>query len=131
VAFRIFSLIAFILVLVQAPPATLWAQAPYAPQAPMMPPQGPPAQGGQGQQPSEYAFKPDLSNPQYGQCLQMERQWKGLWNQYYQLYYQHRQMNPADPSYGQLSHHLGALKMQLDAAWQQFSSQCIYFRSRR
>ena len=108
-----------------------WAQAQYPPQT-GPPPGGPPPPMRQAPQdrPAEYAFRPDLTNPQYGKCLQMEKQWQQLWQQYYQQYYQHRNMNPADPSYAQLTWHLQNLRQQLDAAWSQFSSQCIYFRTR-
>ncbi len=109
--------------------------------------QQPPVQGvpQQGQQPREtrpvpgehaaagtaYAFKPDLTNAQYGRCLSMERHWKNLWQQYNEGYNNARQMYPADPRLTELSYHLANLKQQLDAAWQQFSSECIYFPQRK
>ena len=108
------------------------AQAPYPPQT--GPPPGapaPPMRQAPQDQPTEYAYRPDLTNPQFGQCLQMEKQWRHLWEQYYQYYHQHRMMNPADPAYTQLTWHLRNLKQQLDAAWNQFSSQCIYFPTHR
>lgn len=120
-----------------------WGQAPYgqppmqpggqgyqpmAPPQPMQP--GPPA-APQQEQPLEYAFRPDLTNPQYGQCLQMEKQWKALWQQYYHFYNQHRMMNPADESYRQMTQYVMGLKQQLDYAWATFSAQCIHFPSRR
>lgn len=109
-----------------------WAQGPYPPQTGPPPgAYGPPMGQAPEQQPLEYAFRPDLTNPQYGQCLQIEKQWRHLWEQYYQYYQQHRTMNPADPAYAQLTWHLRNLKQQLDAAWSQFSSQCIYFPTRR
>jgi hypothetical protein len=123
--------------------AAAWAQAPYGqpplppggqgyqpmiPQQPMQP--GPPA-APQQEQPSEYAFRPDLTNPQFGQCLQMEKQWQALWNQYYHFYDQHRMMNPADDSYRAMTQYVLSLRQQLDQAWAAFSAQCIYFPSRR
>lgn len=112
-------------------PCTGWTQAQYPPQA--GPPPGaygpPPAQV--PQQPLEYAFRPDLTNPEYGQCLQMEKYWQNLWQQYYQIYQRHRMTNPSDPAYAQLTWQAGNVKQQLDAAWNDFSSRCIYFPSRR
>ena len=111
-----------------------YAQAP-SPQLPpgQPPPYGPP--GSQGppaaaQQPLEYAFRPNLTNPEYGQCLQMEKHWQGLWNQYNQLYQQARMMNQRDPRYAQFTYQMYRLKQQLDAAWNNFSSRCVYFGSR-
>ena len=113
-------------------PLVVCAQAPY-PVQPGVPPAAPAPQPTQipQQQPTEYAFRPDLTNPQYGECLGLEKQWQTLWQNYYQLYYQHRMMNPNDPAYSQLTYHVRTLKQQLDNAWQQFSSQCIYFPTRR
>lgn len=113
-------------------PLVVHAQAPYPPQ-PSAPPAAPVPQPTQipQQQPTEYAFRPDLTNPQYGECLRLEKHWQALWQNYYQLYYQHRMMNPNDPAYSQLTYHVRAVKQQLDNAWQQFSSQCIYFPTRR
>lgn len=107
----------------QAPPPYLppGQPPPYAPGG-----QAPPAQ----QQPLEYAFRPDLTNPEYGQCLQLEKHWKMLWDQYNQLYNQARMMNQRDPRYAQLTYHLYHLKGQLDAAWNNFASRCVYFGSR-
>lgn len=108
--------------------------APGYPQQPMYPPQGqPPPQAPaqappQGQQPATYAFRPNLSNPEYGECLQIERQWKDLWNQYYQQYENYRRWGYADPNQaGIWQHHLSSLRQQLDQAWQNFSGRCIYF----
>jgi len=98
------------------------------PQQPMQP--GPPA-APQQEQPMEYAFRPDLTNPQYGQCLEMEKHWQAQWRQYYQFYHQHRTMNPSDPQYAQMTHYVQMLKQQLDHAWANFSSQCIHYPSRR
>jgi hypothetical protein len=108
------------------------AQAPYPAPPPMPPPPGQPGQPAPGpQQPLEYAFRPDLTNPQYGECLNLEKNWKMLWQQYAQAYQQARWMNPRDPQYAQMSYYLRNLKTQLDAAWQNFSSRCVYFpRSR-
>jgi hypothetical protein len=109
-----------------------YAQAP----PPHLPPGQPPpyAPGGQrppgNQQPLEYAFRPNLSNAEYGQCLQMEKHWKTVWNQYNQLYHQARMMNRQDPRYAQLTYQLYHLKRQLDSAWNNFASRCIYFGSR-
>src|SRR5271157_2435596 len=60
----------------QAQPAPGHPQAP--PAQPMQPPApGPPAQ--QQQMPGEYAFRADLTNPQYGECLGLERTWQANW----------------------------------------------------
>ncbi|MEW6349798.1 MAG: hypothetical protein AB1646_12100 [Thermodesulfobacteriota bacterium] len=96
------------------------------PQAqPPLPPQAPPPQQGAG---FAYTFRPDLTNPQFGQCLGLEKQWKGLWQQYYEAYQNATQMYPGDPRWAQVTHYLANLKQQLDAAWHQFSSQCVQFR---
>lgn len=87
----------------------------------------PPQQGAQpGALPQEYAFRPDLSNPEYGMCLKMEKNWKALWNNYYQLYNQLRMMSPNDPRYAQMARYAYGVKARLDAAWQSFSSRCTY-----
>lgn len=104
-----------------------WAQAPYY--APPSMPQGAPspaAGGGPGKGP-EYAFRPNLTNPEYGRCLQLEQHWRGMWQQYYDLYQQHRMMNPRNPAYRRLTYHLQLLRQQLDAAWNVFTSRCIHF----
>jgi hypothetical protein len=136
-------------------PAVSLAQAPYAPpptapQAPGMPPGQPayppnapvqtqPAPGvpvqpqqipQQQDQHLEYAFRPDLTNPEFGMCLNLEKQWKDMWQRYYQLYSQIRTMNPNDPQYAQVTYYARMLKSQLDAAWNDFSSKCVYFPKR-
>jgi hypothetical protein len=112
------------------------AQVPYVPQAPV-PQQAP--QAAPRQQPApvdqqrslEYAFRPDLSNPEYGECLNLERHWKTLWNSYTQSYQQAAMMHPSDPRYAQMASYVNSLRQQLDAAWNNFSSRCVYFpRSR-
>jgi hypothetical protein len=80
---------------------------------------------------AEYAFRPDLDNRQYGECLQLEKTWKGLYNQYYQFYQYYRMMPPSDPKAAEMSYYLNSLKQQLDAVWRNFSSRCIYFPERR
>ena len=135
--------------------AVCLAQAPYgpppaAPRSPMMPPSQPgvprnaPVQPQrtptvpmqpqpvpqQQNQPLEYAFRPDLTNPEYGQCLNLEKQWKALWQRYYQIYSQVRMMNPNDPQYAQVTYYARMVKSQLDAAWNHFSSKCVYFPKR-
>lgn len=108
----------------QAPPS------PYPPQV-QPPPQAPGTQPPPGfQQPLEYAFRPELTNPEYGQCLAMEKQWKDLWNQYNQLYHQARMLNPRDPRYAQMTYYLYDLKRRLDGAWNNFAARCVYFGSR-
>ena len=109
-------------------------QAP--PQAPVqaMPRPGPPprqtVQPAPQQMPSEYAFRPNLSNPEFGECLQLERNWKTLWNSYYQAYYHAQRMSPSDPQYQQMAAYVNNLRYQLDAAWSNFSGKCIYFPRR-
>ena len=98
----------------QGPPFGIQPQAPQQPQ-----------------QPLEYAFRPDLSNPQYGECLNLERRWKNLWQTYYQLYNQARMMNPSDPQYAQMANYVNYMKRQLDSAWADFSQRCVYFPNRR
>lgn len=100
------------------------------PQQPMYPSQSqvPVQPAPQGQQPLTYAFRPDLTNPEYGQCLQMEKQWKDLWHQYYQQYENYRRWGHADPTQVSIwQYTLTSLRQQLDQAWQAFSSRCIYF----
>jgi outer membrane biosynthesis protein TonB len=72
----------------QHPPVA--TQPPTAPQAPMQPNRPsqprPAAQRQPGTQPqpsyqaqgrpSEYAFRPNLTNPEYGQCLNLEKRWQ-------------------------------------------------------
>ena len=121
-------------------PASAWSQAPYPPQQPYpgqapMAPVGPPLQqqppAVQQEQPLEYAFRPDLSNPEYGECLRLEKNWRGLWQRYAQIYQQVRYMNPNDPQYRQMASYAQNMKQQLDSAWNDFSGKCIYFPSRR
>jgi hypothetical protein len=113
-----------------------WAQQPYGMQVPRVQPgpgglpmQQPPPQQPQpqSQQPLEYAFRPDLSNPQFGECLNLEKNWKVLWQRYAQEYQRFRMMSPSDSQYRQMAAYLQGLKQQLDAAWNTFSEQCIYF----
>lgn len=98
---------------------------PLPPRPPQQPIQQPTQQ--QPQQPQEYAFRPDLTNPQYGECLNLEKNWKGLWQRYAQEYQRFRMMSPSDSQYQQMAYYLQGLKQQLDAAWNTFSGQCVYF----
>lgn len=110
-----------------------WAQQPYGMQPPAIqpvpgrPPGPQPPPQPQPQQPLEYAFRPDLSNPQFGQCLNLEKNWKVLWQRYAQEYQRFRMMSPSDSQYRQMASYVQGLKQQLDAAWNTFSGQCIYF----
>jgi len=111
-------------------------QGTYAPPGPPpparpAPPPGvaPPAPQPQ-QRPMEYAFRPDLTNPEYGECLQLEKGWQGLWQRYAQYYQQFRSTRPDDPQYQQLAYIMQQLKSQLDTAWNEFSSRCVYFPRR-
>lgn len=94
---------------------------PQRPSAPQQAPQ---------QMESEYAFRPNLSNPEFGECLQLERNWKTLWNSYYQAYYHAQSMRPSDPQYQQMAAYVNNLRYQLDAAWANFSQRCVYFPRR-
>ncbi|MBI5250291.1 MAG: hypothetical protein HY912_12420 [Desulfomonile tiedjei] len=126
-------LLVLVLLLATVSPSSVPGQVPYQGQPPMMQPQ-PVPQGQQppgAQHPAEYAFRPDLTNPQFGECLNLEKTWKMLWQRYAQEYQRARMMNPRDPQYAQMSYYLQSLKAQLDAAWQNFSSRCVYFPSRR
>ncbi|MHB8204438.1 MAG: hypothetical protein ACYDHG_12135 [Desulfomonilaceae bacterium] len=110
------------------------AQYPAAPQqGPPMgyPPQQPPQAYQQQQQPLEYAFRPDLTNPEYGTCLDLEKRWKGLYQMYYSAYNQARMMNPSDPQYAQMAAYVNSMKAQMDAAWGDFSGRCVYFPKHR
>ncbi|HMK35127.1 MAG TPA: hypothetical protein VK463_08675 [Desulfomonilaceae bacterium] len=127
-----FCLAALLGLLVVAPACP--AQVPYGqPPAPMgqpIPgrPPGPQQQSQQQfQQPSAYAFRPDLTNPQFGECLNLEKTWKALWQRYAQEYQRFRMMNPRDAQYQQMALYLQGLKRQLDVAWDTFSSRCVYF----
>jgi len=106
------------------PPAMQPAQPPF-PQQPR-PPQ-PMPQTMNPQQPLEYAFRPDLTNPQFGECRQIEKNWKAVWQQYYYTYEQIRMMSPQDPRLQQMLSHAHQLKRQHDAAWQALCDRCIYF----
>jgi hypothetical protein len=115
-----------------------WPNAPQAPEPPQVAPPGsrqappPPQSGGVRQErPLEYAFRPELTNEEYGRCLKMEKHWKGLWQRYYDYYRQFAYASSQDPSYAQASYHLNQLKQELDAAWNAFSGQCVYFPARR
>jgi hypothetical protein len=108
----------------QYPQRTPQAPGQYAPQT-----QRPQVPASQRQQPQEYAFRPNLTNQEYGECLGLERNWKNLWQQYAQSYQQAQYMSPSDPRYAQMSNYLLGLRGQLDAAWNAFT-KCIYFRSR-
>jgi hypothetical protein len=122
------TLILLIFLLI-AIPAGISAQAPYPAQSrptqPMQPPQQVP--GAQQQQPAEYAFRPDLTNPEFGECLNLEKTWQAAWQRYVQEYQRVRWMNSRDPQYAQMTYYLRTLKQQLDAAWQNFSGRCVYF----
>ncbi len=110
-------------------PTIACSQAPYYPQAPAQPMPGQqPAPG--PQMPSEYAFRPDLTNPQYGECLGLERNWQGLWQRYAMEYQRAMAMNPRSPEYAEMTRYMQGLKQQLDQAWNIFSSRCIYFPTR-
>jgi hypothetical protein len=109
-----------------------WGQVPFPPQQPMMPPGPPMQQPPQAvQQPGEYAFRPDLTNPQFGECLNLEKQWKMLYQHYVQEYQRAQMMNPRDPNFGLVTRQMQNLKYQLDNAWNQFSSRCVYFPRQR
>lgn len=115
-------------------PVLAWSQIPYPPQAPV-PEYGANSAPSPGrrqlQQPTqEYAFRPELTNPEYGECLQLEKHWKELSNSYAHYYQQARMMHPGNPQYPQMTNFLQQMKMQLDAAWNNFSSRCIYFPRR-
>lgn len=117
-------------------PVAVWGQSPYPAQAPY-PSQAPAAPGvapsqpmppqAQPQQPMEYAFRPDLTNPEYGECLGLEKNWQTHWQRYAQAYQQVMMMNPKDPQYRQMAFYAQNLKQQLDAAWNAFSGKCVYF----
>jgi hypothetical protein len=124
-------------------PTSAWCQAPRYPQAqpapvypqpqpaqPMRPPApAPPAQQPQ-QAPGEYAFRGDLTNPQYGECLALERTWQANWHRYAAEYRRATMMNPRDPNYPQMTWYIQSLKQQLDQSWNIFSSKCVYFPTR-
>jgi hypothetical protein len=119
----------------QAPPAPQTPQTPAAPQpAPSVrPPQvggaGPSPQGSDPQKPLEYAYRPELTNPEFGNCLSLEKNWRGLYQQYYREYEQLRMVDTRDPQYSAYVYRLQQLKQQLDAAWSAFGP-CIYFPGR-
>ncbi len=122
--------ITFVVLVLIIFPVSVFAQAPYpVPGAPVPPPAVPP-QPQVPQQSTEYAFRPELTNPEYGECLTLEKNWRGLWERYHQLYQQTRTTNPADPYYQMMIYQARQLRMQLDIAWQAFSSKCIYFPRR-
>jgi hypothetical protein len=107
------------------------AQGPYYPPAPGMQPPVPGQQAAPGpQQPTEYAFRPDLTNPQYGECLGLERNWQELSQRYAMEYQRAAAMNPRSPEYAQMTRYMQGLRQQVDQAWNIFSSKCIYYRTR-
>ncbi len=128
-------------VMLMAAPMSVWCQAPgyrqaqpapvypqQQPAQPMQPPApGPPAQQ---QAPGEYAFRGDLTNPQYGECLALERTWQANWYRYSAEYRRVMMMNPKDPNYPQMTLYIQGLKQQLDQSWNIFSNKCIYFPTR-
>jgi hypothetical protein len=107
------------------------AQGPYPMQAPPAqtgpPPGAAPPGPAQQQQPLEYAFRPDLTNPEYGECLQLERNWRTLWQRYAQAYQTAMTLTPSHPQYQQQVAYVNGLKAQLDASWSAFSGKCVYF----
>jgi hypothetical protein len=111
----------------QAQPAPVYPQPqPVQPMQPLAP--GPPAQ--QQQMPGEYAFRGDLTNPEYGECLALERTWQANWYRYAAEYQRAIMMNPKDPNFPQMTRYIQGLKQQLDQSWSIFSSKCIYFPNR-
>jgi len=122
----------FIAIMFTLAASDLLAQGPFPGQSPPAQPMGPPQTVPLPQQhPAQYAFRPDLTNPEFGECLNLEKVWKGLWQQYAQEYQRARMMNPRDPQYAQMTFYLRNLKQQLDAAWQTFSGRCVYFPENR
>jgi hypothetical protein len=115
-------------------PLLAWGQVPVAPQAPVPGPDSRQQQRPPGQQKpppgKEYVFRPELTNPEFGECLQLEKNWKTLWGNYTQIYEQTRWMHPSSPQYAQTTYYLQQLKMQLDAVWNTFSTKCIHFPRR-
>jgi hypothetical protein len=122
------TILIFLTFLLAAIPVGITAQGPYPGPPPPAQPMGPPQQGpAPQQQPSEYAFRPNLTNPEFGECLQLEKAWQATWQRYAQEYQRFRWMNPSDPQYAQMTYYLRTLKQQLDATWQNFSGRCVYF----
>ncbi len=76
-----------------------------------------------------YAFRPDLNNYQYGQCLTMERQYMEMWHQYREAYMKITMMGQRHPMYGALTQQIQAMKQQMDTLWNNFSGTCIYYPS--
>jgi hypothetical protein len=121
-----------LVLLLAAIPSIALGQVPYPSQSPPAQPLGPPQQvPGPQQQPMEYAFRPELTNPEFGECLNLEKVWRAAWQRYAQEYQRARMMNPSDPQYAQMTYYLRNLKQQLDASWQAFSGKCIYFPRNR
>ena len=117
----------------QAPIYPQPQQAPGYPQALPAPPVQPPAPGSpvqQQQMPGDYAFRADLTNPQYGECLGLERTWQANWYRYAAEYQRAMLINPKDPTYPQMTLYIQGLRQQLDQSWNIFSSKCIYFPTR-
>ncbi len=117
----------FLIFLLSAIPVAVLGQAPFPGQFPPAQPMGPPQQVQGQQQPTEYAFRPDLTNPEFGECLNLEKIWRAAWQRYAQEYQRARMMSPSDPQYPQMSYYLRNLKQQLDTTWQTFSGRCVYF----
>lgn len=52
-----------------------------------------------------------------------------MWQQYNMLYQQAMMTRQSNPNaYAQMTWRLNQMRGQLDAAWQEFSGRCVYFR---
>jgi hypothetical protein len=123
-------------------PIAAWCQAPGYPPAQPVPgyqqtvpaqPAQPPAPGPpvQQQMQGEYAFRGDLTNQQYGECLGLERTWQANWYRYAAEYQRAMMVGTKDPIYPQVTWYVQGLKQQLDQSWNTFSSKCLYFPPRQ
>ncbi len=107
----------------QAQPAPVYPQpAPGQPVQPTAPPSAL-----QQPMPAEYAFRGDLTNDQYGECLGLERTWQANWHRYAYEYQRAMMVSNKDPIYPQITWYVQGIKQQLDQSWNAFSSKCIYF----
>jgi hypothetical protein len=127
---RVNILLFLIPVLVILVASATCAQAPYYPAPGLQQPIPGQPQAPGPQQPAEYAYRPDLTNPQFGECLGLERDWQALSQRYAMEYQRAVGMNPRSPEYAQMTRYMQGLRQQVDQAWNIFRSKCIYFRTR-
>jgi hypothetical protein len=79
------------------------------------------------QMPLQYSFRPNLSNPEYGECLGLEKRWKELHTQYATEYERARYVRPGSTNFNNYMIYIQNLRYEAEKAWMNFSSRCVYF----